>query len=47
MVTSVFENMTSVGDNLQIDCTVTVVEALVTSFGEGVVRWLFELNKLD
>ena len=38
MVTRVFAPMASVGDNLQIDCTVTVVEALVTSFGEGVCQ---------
>ena len=38
MVTSVFENMTSVGGNLQIDCKIIVVEALVTSFGEGVCQ---------
>ena len=38
MVTGVFENMTSVGGNLQMDCTDFVVKALVTSFGEGVCQ---------
>jgi hypothetical protein len=38
VVTSVFENMTSVGGNLQIDCKNIVVEALVTIFGEGVCQ---------
>ena len=38
MVTSVFENMTSVGGNLQIDCKIIVVGATVTSFGEVVCQ---------